>query len=84
MGDYEDEDSRTVFCANLSDKVTEALLFELFLQVKTWQNQSLFISRTSISKTISGRPCGKSSTTKRQRRTSSCIRLHNICKFNDN
>lgn len=32
MSEYEDEDARTLFCANISDKVTEALLFELFLQ----------------------------------------------------
>ncbi|KAG4080072.1 hypothetical protein HA402_014512 [Bradysia odoriphaga] len=32
MSEYEDEDSRTVFIANLSDKVTEALLYELFMQ----------------------------------------------------
>lgn len=29
----DDEKGRTIFCANLSDKVTEALLYELFLQV---------------------------------------------------
>lgn len=28
-----DEESRTIFCGNLSDQVTEELLFELFLQV---------------------------------------------------
>lgn len=28
-----DEDSRTIFCGNLSDQVTEELLYELFLQV---------------------------------------------------
>lgn len=33
MSEYADEDSRTVFCGNISDKVTEALLYELFLQV---------------------------------------------------
>ncbi|KAJ6646229.1 RNA-binding protein 7 [Pseudolycoriella hygida] len=32
MLQHEDEDSRTIFCGNLSDKVTEALLYELFLQ----------------------------------------------------
>ncbi len=38
MTEYEDEDSRTIFCANLSDKVTEALLYELFLQVKKYSS----------------------------------------------
>lgn len=29
----DDEDARTLFCANLSEKATEAILYELFLQV---------------------------------------------------
>lgn len=29
----EDEDLRTIYCANLHEKLTEALLYELFLQV---------------------------------------------------
>lgn len=28
-----DEDARTIYCANLSDKITEEILYELFLQV---------------------------------------------------
>lgn len=28
--------SRTIFCGNLSEKVTEELLYELFLQVRTF------------------------------------------------
>lgn len=32
MSEYEDEDSRTIFIANLSNKVTESLLCELFIQ----------------------------------------------------
>lgn len=34
MSEFEDEESRTIFCANISDKVTEGLLYELFLQVE--------------------------------------------------
>ena len=28
-----DEDARTIWCGNLSEKVTEDVLYELFLQV---------------------------------------------------
>lgn len=31
-----DEDDRTVFVGNLSEKVTDELLYELFLQVRVW------------------------------------------------
>lgn len=50
MGDEEksDHDSRTIFCANLvPEKVTEELLYELFLQVRLKKNllkkQTIFI-----------------------------------------
>lgn len=34
MGDNEDHDSRTIHCGNLpQEKITEELLYELFLQV---------------------------------------------------
>ena len=33
MGDLDDEQIRTLWCGNLAEKVTEELLFELFLQV---------------------------------------------------
>lgn len=29
----DDEDSRTIFCGNLHENVTDAILYELFLQV---------------------------------------------------
>lgn len=29
-----DEDARTIYCANLSDRITDEILYELFLQVK--------------------------------------------------
>lgn len=32
------ERSRTIFCGNLSEKVTEELLYELFLQVRNYFN----------------------------------------------
>lgn len=35
MSEYEDEDLRTLFIGNISDKVTEALLYELFMQVES-------------------------------------------------
>jgi len=28
-----DEESRTIYCGNLSEKVTDSILYELFLQV---------------------------------------------------
>lgn len=34
MGEEDDERSRTIFCGNLHDDVTEDLLYELFLQVR--------------------------------------------------
>ena len=51
MVEYEDEDSRTIFIANLSDKVTEALLYELFMQVKwPWVcNVPYSITKTNLS-----------------------------------
>lgn len=31
-----DQDARTIYCANLSEKITDELLFELFLQVNIY------------------------------------------------
>ncbi|EFN83664.1 Putative RNA-binding protein 11, partial [Harpegnathos saltator] len=36
-----DEDRRTIFCGNLSSKVTEDILYELFLQVRPVQKISI-------------------------------------------
>jgi len=38
-----DDDARTIYCGNLTDKVTEEILYELFLQVI-----SIFIYRYYI------------------------------------
>lgn len=37
----DDKDSRTIFCGNLSDQVTEELLYELFLQAGPLEEVSL-------------------------------------------
>lgn len=39
----DDEDLRTLFCANLAENVTDALLYELFLQVKFVRHTGIFI-----------------------------------------
>jgi len=36
MSQTNDENERTLFCGNIHDKVTEELLYELFLQVCVW------------------------------------------------
>lgn len=33
-----DEDQRTIYCSNLSEKVDEELIYELFLQVSAAEN----------------------------------------------
>lgn len=38
-----DEDARTIYCANLSEKVTDTLLYELFLQVSFHIQPELYL-----------------------------------------
>ncbi len=47
MGD--DTNDRTLWCGNLSDAVTEELLFELFLQVKYEKLECLLVTTIHVS-----------------------------------
>lgn len=76
--DNSDRDDRTLYIGNLSEKVTEALLYELFLQAGKRQRVSIHNFQITYDLIIYFRSCRKSFNTQRKRWQNKNIRIHHI------